>query len=347
MGVRGLAGQGGGLLKTLAVRLAQVAATVVVTWFVADRAGLTLAELRAVDFGIWSPDWPLFGLSCAVLFAGYVLSSHLWGRIVHGLGGRRLGAGRSVPLYMIANLGRYVPGKIWQIAALATLARQNGIAASTATAAAVLLQGMALGAAALVGAGTLWTLAEGAPWRWVVPAAVLSVALLGLTPPVFGFLSSSWFRLSRTPDPPSLAPGDAVGWMVLALVNWAVYAGAFWMMVRGLGVEAGLLTAASAFAAAYVAGYVAIFAPAGIGVREASLVAFLSPQLGPGTAGAVALVARVWTTAVEVVPASIFWGRYLAHPVQDSEAGPSGTSTPGQAEEPSGREGREGVGDRV
>jgi uncharacterized membrane protein YbhN (UPF0104 family) len=91
-----------------------------------------------------------------------------------------------------------------------------------------------------------------------------------------------------------------------------VYAVAFWVLVAGLGLDAAFLATASAFAAAYVLGYVMVFAPAGLGVREGFLIALLSPQLGAGPAGAVAVIARLWTTVVEIVPAAAFWTRGLA-----------------------------------
>jgi uncharacterized membrane protein YbhN (UPF0104 family) len=50
-----------------------------------------------------------------------------------------------------------------------------------------------------------------------------------------------------------------------------------------------------------------IFAPAGVGVREGFLVAFLTPFFGAGPSAVLALVARVWTTLVELLPAAAFW----------------------------------------
>jgi uncharacterized membrane protein YbhN (UPF0104 family) len=93
---------------------------------------------------------------------------------------------------------------------------------------------------------------------------------------------------------------------------WLLYTGAFWLFVTGLGFSVPALSTASAFAAAYVLGYVMVFAPAGLGVREGFLVALLSPQMGAASAGAVALIARLWMTLVEVVPAAAYWARHLA-----------------------------------
>jgi len=285
---------------------------VLVTWFILDRVGWSLDQLGTVDPTLWTPE-PLGLLAASLLlFAGYAGSAVIWGRMVSDLGGPRLPGWTSVQLFMVANLGRYVPGKVWQIAGLAALARRRGVPASTATAAAVLGQGLALVAATAVGLGALvggpTRLASWAPWA---AAAVGAGVVLGLLPPVFRRLAALWFRLARQEEPEGLGSLQALGWLALYGVNWVVYAVAFWMLVASLGVDAPLLPVASAFAAAYVLGYVMIFAPAGLGVREGFLVALLTPHLGPGPSGAAAVVARLWTTGVELVPAALFWVRIV------------------------------------
>lgn len=303
---------GGLSLKRFLVFVSQLIATAIVTWFIANQAGLSLAALRSLDVSSWRPSAVRVAVSCVALFGGYVASGWLWGLIVRGLGGPRLPGAVSVRLFMVANLGRYVPGKVWQIASLVALGRARGVSAGTATAAAVLGQGIGLGSATLLGLGALWPMADGAAWRWLLPLTLLAAPAVGLTPPVFRALSTSWFRLARTDVPSKLRPSMAAGWLVAGLATWIVYAGAFWLFVGGLGLEVRLVPTASAFAAAYVLGYVIIFAPAGIGVREGFLVAMLAPQVGVAAAGTVAVAARLWTTLIEVVPAAVFWTRHVA-----------------------------------
>ena len=310
-------------LTTWLIRAGQLAATVLVTWFVADRAGLGLEEIRRLDLTGWTPAWVTLAGSCALLLAGLFFGGWLWGHIVADLGGPSLPVRERVRLFMIANLGRYLPGRIWNVAALATLGHRRGVPASTSAAAAVLLQGIALLSALVLGLGSIWTLADGASWRWVAPGVLLGGLAVGLAPPVFRTVTGAWFRVSGTADPPPLVPRHALGWLALGVANWVVYAAAFWVFVEGLGFDVALVATMSAFAAAYVVGYLAVFAPAGVGIREASLLALLSPQLGAGAAGAVAVLARLWSTGVEVVPAAAFWAREVARP-----SGPE----PGEAE---------------
>ncbi len=141
---------------------------------------------------------------------------------------------------------------------------------------------------------------------------VLGGAAIGLAPPVFQAVLSAWFRLARADKPEGVRSADAIEWLLLGLATWVAYSGAFFLLVVSLGLDAHLVPSASAFAAAYVLGYVVVFAPAGIGVREGFLVALMAPQIGAGVAGAVAVVARLWTTVIEVVPSGVFWARHVA-----------------------------------
>ncbi len=310
-----------GRLKRSLVLAGQLALSALVTWFIVDRVGLSFAELGTVD---WTPDLLLVSASCLLLLLGYFVSAALWGRIVVDLGGPALRSTDAVRMFMVANLGRYLPGKVWQIAGLAVMARGRGVPAGTATAAAVLGQGMALVAATLVGLGAL----VGGPPEirsWGLPGAAVVVAItaLGLVPPVFGRATALWFRLAKQEAPPALGSVHAVRWLALYFANWALYAFSFWLLAASFGYRGDVVPVGSAFAAAYVLGYIMIFAPAGVGVREGFLVAFLTPFFGAGASAALALIARLWTTVVELVPAAGFWLRQITRGVVPVNGGGS------------------------
>ena len=287
--------------------------------------GLSLEEVARLDPARWRPDWAVLGAASLALLAGYLLSGLLWGRMVTELGGPRISPGASCRVYFLANLGRYVPGKIWQIAGVAYLSREAGVRASLGTAAAVLGQGMALAGATLVGSGAF--LAGGQRMRtlgvWALTAAGLLVIGVAV-PPLFRRGMDLWFRLLRQEPPSGPDPGPGFGprWLALYTLNWAVYAGSFWGLARAFGVGGGPVALASAFAAAYVLGYVAFFAPAGLGVREGFLVALLQPLgVGAGAAAALAVLARLWMTLVELVPALVVWGRGSGGSMHPREGG--------------------------
>jgi hypothetical protein len=322
--------------------------TVLVTWFIVARVGLGVDELRGVDVAAWLPAPVPFVTASLLLLAAYFLSAALWGRIVVDLGGPRLAIGDSIRLFMMANLGRYVPGKVWQIAGLAALARSRGVAPAIGTAAAVLGQGIALVAATAVGMGAL----SGAPaayrtWAMVGGAVVMAAAVSAAMPPVFRRLADAWFRLARTEHPASLESVHGARWLALYGLNWVLYALSFWVLCISLGLDASPVPIASAFAASYVLGYLMIFAPAGLGPREGFLIALLTPYFGVGPSGVVAVIARLWTTAVELVPAGLFWAGWVSRTDPASSArrdlsAPTSDATGGEADPSATAIGREG-----
>jgi len=301
-------------LKRGLVRAGQLALTIAVTWFIVDRVGLDFAALTEVGADAWLPDPILLALASVLLASAYFVSAALWGSIVRDLGGPTIPPADAVRLFMIANLGRYVPGKVWQIWGLAALAKGRGVPALTSTAAAVLGQGVALVAAATVGIGAFL----GGPevyrtWGLVGALGVVALVVLVSIPAVFRRITALWLRLSGA-DEARIGLGSLHGvrWLSLYVLNWMMYALSFWVLSRSLGMGGELIPVASAFAAAYVLGYAMIFAPAGLGPREGFLIMFLTPHLGATSSGVIAIVARLWTTLVELVPAGVFWMRHMA-----------------------------------
>jgi hypothetical protein len=287
--------------------------TGLVTVFILRQVGLTgsaVAELEPARWPVTS--WAHFGLSLVLLAGGYLVSGALWGRMVEELGGARLAPATAAGVYFLANLGRYVPGKVWQLVGLAALARRHGVAPTVAAGAAVLGQITALAGAAVMGGLAFLTNPD--PTRTALAAAwLVGVVVLLAVPPIFRRLVAAAARAARTEVPETLEgdPWFGARWVALYALNWAIYGLAFWALAAGFGLPGGVLESASGFAAAYLLGYLAIFAPAGIGIREGFLVVFLDPIMGARSLG-IAVIARLWTTLMEIALALALAGRARA-----------------------------------
>ena len=68
------------------------------------------------------------------------------------------------------------------------------------------------------------------------------------------------------------------------------------------------MAALAVYTASYLIGFLAIFAPGGIGVREAALAGLLiSLRLAtPADAALLAAASRIWLTVVEILPGLAF-----------------------------------------
>lgn len=285
----------------------RIAFTVGVTWIIARQLGVGLDDALALERGIPALDRGWVAASIVALLATFLLAAGLWGRMVRDLGEADPGVAASARVIFTANLGRYVPGKVWQIAGLAILARRQGVSATIGTLAGILVQGFSLLAAAAWGIPALTAIrAESPEWLWlVVGLGIAAVVLLCSVPALLHGVFRFLFRLARR-DPDEAPKTDVrfgLRWLCWHMVVWAGYGAAFHLFLVGLGFdELGILSSTVYFAAAYLLGYLALPAPAGLGVREGVLMALLLPALGPAAAP-VAILARLWMTAVELAPA--------------------------------------------
>ncbi|MQA88829.1 MAG: hypothetical protein GEU90_01155 [Gemmatimonas sp.] len=239
------------------------------------------------------------------------VASLSWGVRVWQLVLRRLAvAVRFLPLarvWFLSSLGRYIPGKVWQFVGAAHLGGLIGIQAavvvtSLAVHTAFFLLGALLVAVYLLPApvGEL----GGVPIeaiRWMTPLLILLAhpAVIGgglrLVRRVTGAAVADW--RGNLMDGAALALLSAVGWCVSGL--------AFFLFVLSLTPlpSSALGGIVGANALAFVVGYVVFIAPAGLGVKEAALTALLAFYVPAPVAALLAVAARLWMVAAEILPA--------------------------------------------
>jgi glycosyltransferase 2 family protein len=99
-----------------------------------------------------------------------------------------------------------------------------------------------------------------------------------------------------------------VVWMAVgsSVISWIAYGIAFQLFVRGiLGNSAGATTSYIAvYAASYIIGFLALFAPGGAVVREGAMVTGMLRLALSGQADAlvIAVASRLWLTVTELLP---------------------------------------------
>jgi hypothetical protein len=252
-------------------RLAQFAAGILLVGLAARAIIINWQSLRAQPLE-WrlSPAW--IAASILVIFAAYAVLIEAWRRVVLSMG-ERLPFGTAARIWFLASLGKYIPGKVWAVAGAAVLAQRAGVDPAVAVAGALILQALALASGAVVVAVT-------APetFQTVGPDVVpLIVLLLLLTLAGVGILASQHLldRINRL-LPDYLPPLRAVRLPMLAfaftgnLFAWVGYGVALLLLARGVlpDVTLSLPQSIGVFTCSYLIGFIALFAPGGLGPRE-------------------------------------------------------------------------------
>ena len=201
-------------------------------------------------------------------------------------------------LYNLSQLGKYLPGSIWQFVGRAAAYRKLG-AGYGAIRDALLVESLWI----VAGASATGVLLAGPRipglvvssldpmLRWwlggLFAACVLLVAGLAL-----------WKRAVVARYAQLAVPTARV--LLVQGFIWSMLGLAFWVLARACGLEVAPLFATGLFAAAYAVGFLVPFAPAGLGVRDAILTLGLLPYVPPGEALVVTVLARVVYLVVDV-----------------------------------------------
>ena len=301
----GQGGSGPGDSRRWGFAVVKVAIAIALTWLILRAAGFRLAEAgSSVDWSLLRPDIPLLLLSGGALFAAFALQARLWSWLLTHFGGPPLRPAVATAMILVANMGRYIPGKIFQLAGLALLAKREGVSGVQAGVAAVTGQALNLLAAALVGGWAAY--AAGSISEGIGLAAGLAVVLaVGVLVGAGGAERVLRWLLKRGGHEADVVlPGRRVLGLCLAgyVAGWAAYGLAFFWLTRGAGLDVPLVTAITAFSGAYFVGYISLV-PGGIGVREGGLALLLAPVLGFQASLMLAGLQRVWITVGELLGA--------------------------------------------
>jgi hypothetical protein len=196
---------------------------------------------------------------------------------------------------------------------MAVMAQRAGIGAGPATGSAVILQLLAIGTGAAVVGLTGWGALRAAyPGAAMGLAGLLSASVAGIGLLLWPKFVNRVLRIAAPNADPLTPPVAAVAFGIVANVAaWLGYGFALWLLARGLLPHAGLdlLPAIAVFTASYLAGFLALFAPGGIGVREGVFILMLQAPLGIGAASALAVASRLLLTVTELgaaVPFLVF-----------------------------------------
>lgn len=274
-------------------------ALALVAW-VADRLGAGLAGLpaRAWQF---DPVWLLASLPG--LFGALFLGAECWRRWLV-LSGAQLPFKDAFCILYQANVAKYLPGSVWHFAGRVVLAGRAGVPAAAAS------LSMLMDVVGHLAGALVFALVAAAVGGIAPPAGALSgvvVLMLGLHPRVLGVGFGMAGRVTGRSLPALTYRYGAVLWMlVLNVLDWCLVGAGFAAFARAL-VPIGprdAVVMAGVLAVAWSCGALAVFAPAGLGVREAALVTLLARSVPTDVAAAIALGSRVWFVAGEMV---VFW----------------------------------------
>lgn len=257
----------------------------------------------------------------------FVFRTLVWRRILQDLG-HKLPVAAATRIWSTSELARYLPGAIWQVIGRAYLSKPYGVRGSVCSVSQVLELSIFLLANVILAVACLMYFGvknlDGAARGWLIAACgIVPVLAFLVHPKVFYGITNAVMRQLGKPEIVRRSSGSEL----LALLLWNMF-GLLWQSLAVFLLLQGALqlklawwwVVGGAYCLAWSAGFLAVWAPGGIGVREivfftAMIVLvpdavrassrFEDPRVFDGFLAFLSVLLRLWTVAGELILAAM------------------------------------------
>jgi uncharacterized membrane protein YbhN (UPF0104 family) len=278
-----------------------------VFYFVGKQLGRDFKELRAQDIHV-EVSWLYLAAALACLM-GARLSNAVNSWLLLSAMGVRLPMWRVVGVIWVSSLGRYIPGKVAVVAGSMAMLVRMGARLTVAAAALSLSTGIMI-LIGMVGSIPVFfspALRERLPSAWIFGVMVAAMSVVCLYPPIFLAMCNVGLRmLGREEIPRGVKQRAFWGAVGVGVIRIVFVTMSLWFSARPISVLAinTIPQTLGAASLASVIGFMAIFAPAGLGVHEAVYLLALKPMMGASVA-ILAIMFRAMQIVMDLVVAGI------------------------------------------
>ncbi|MCK5065448.1 MAG: flippase-like domain-containing protein [Candidatus Fermentibacteraceae bacterium] len=259
----------------------------------------------------------LFIISFVLMILHLLAAAWSW-MLVCSTAGARISFRQAFNIHFLAQVGKYIPGKVWGAVGKIGLSKKIGISA-VRTGHALILESLFIIAGCLLASLPVIPMAAekigmGTTLSVLIVLAVAGVVIFTAHPGAFRKLLKMITSVTGK-DIDIQDPGFASVLKLLPvyLLVFLLQGIAFVFLARSFGMNLPFFPGAFLLPTAVGIGFLAVFSPGGLGIREISLVWLIGIVLTggePGQASLVSIAARLWITlgeALAFVAALILW----------------------------------------
>lgn len=268
-------------------------------WYFVKNQEEFSATLANVNLGI-------FLFSMLFYFIYKVTLASLWHYITK-INDCSIGYGKSITAYLYSILGKYIPGKVFMLAARLTYYKEENAPLSKVTVCFFIENICTLLGAAMLFIISLFffpnELLEQYKWLTVI---LIIVFFVFIHPKVINLVLKPIGRLFKKQLEIPMNYLQMLKAVLLFIANWLIIGVGFYILAKSiypaLELELSqLLFCAGIWGVSAIIGILAVFAPSGLGVREGIIIAGLMLIMPENEAVVISVVSRLWQTIPELV----------------------------------------------
>ncbi|MEO0198631.1 MAG: lysylphosphatidylglycerol synthase domain-containing protein [candidate division WOR-3 bacterium] len=231
----------------------------------------------------------------------------LWKFILGSLG-YGIKSRTAVISWIYSNIGKYMPGKVWQFIGRTALTKKVKPEITLFT---VFLEVAISFSAAVMVFFLRFMVVKNMPILWFIYAAFLFLILLLVQhPKVVSFVLRIFAKLRKQEfcvSSMKLSIKNSVMLFFAYFVLWVFTGFSFWIMIQGSKINVGLLDAVTTYPISWILGYLFLIAPAGLGVREGVLMSLLKGIYPETVASAYSVLTRIALVTSDFLLFFVIW----------------------------------------
>jgi uncharacterized membrane protein YbhN (UPF0104 family) len=217
---------------------------------------------------------------------------------------------RLFKVWFISGLGKYLPGKVWQVLGMIFMLEKEGVSKKHAFSSVVLGQTLSVisglfVSVLLLGADLYSKFFSRKPGFMVaeVIATLILLVLLCYPKVLEKIVNLGLGILKKEKISLDITVKDVIIYFLSYTLSWLFYGLAFLIFIKAIAQASFNIypTLTGSFAFSLNMGFLALFAPGGIGVREGILVLLLETYFPAPVAVLISILSRLWISLVELL----------------------------------------------
>jgi glycosyltransferase 2 family protein len=292
--------------KKFLIKSAQVLIILLIFYFLFKSLVSNWSQVK--DFN-WQFDYWLLIASFFLQFLTLFWLVKIWQRMLKHTGST-VSYFKLFKVWFYANLGKYLPGKVWQFLGIIYMLEKEGVPKKNSFSTGVMAQSFSVISGLFISVILLgpdlyhryFSLKPGL----MIAMVILSLAVLALLcyPKILEKILNLGLRIVKKDKITLDIRGkDVIIYLLSYSLSWLLFGLAFLIFVKSMTQADFKMypTLTGAYAFSLNIGFLAIFTPGGIGVREGVLVFLLSSLFPLPVSTLISLLSRLWMTVGEVL----------------------------------------------
>lgn len=284
------------VLKIIKIAFGALAVIFIAWYFYKNRDEFS-EKIMSVDLGVF--------VVAVLFYFAYKLSLASLFHYITKINGCSISYGKALAAYLLSILGKYIPGKVFLLAARLTYYKEENAPLSGVTVCFFIENICTLLGAAMLFILSLFFFPNEllGNYKWLT-ILLIAAFFICIHPKIINAALKVIGKIFKKDLEIPMKYPQILKVVLMFIGNWLIAGFGFFMLVKSVNPAVGwneMLFCAGVYGISAIMGILAVFAPSGLGVREGLILAGLMLIMPESDAAVISVISRLWQTVAELM----------------------------------------------